>query len=231
MSKTYADFVKFRALSNPCIGGIANFLSAAQPGDAKTTQYQVVHHSGGEWSGGVNSAVSSSSPDDDFAASLQPPPPGQGRVIVIEDIHPSLLELLGSNLDIDPIFFADYILTNFEDIELSPSPPSVALPPSRTVSTNDSFHIHYQQMLDLGHENEQPELPRVFQTSGNVRRSVRRLVALRGRPETPSRQLAIVRGCCAVLKKTFGQSWICMPSDGSTRNEATEISDRTQLSS
>ncbi|KAI3317234.1 hypothetical protein HD806DRAFT_515574 [Xylariaceae sp. AK1471] len=203
MTKTYEDFVKFREQKNPCLQGLSKFLAAAQRMDLNSSKLYVVNCCAGAL--GIDAHHGEQLPHGDLALALLPPPSGQGRVVIIEDLHPSLLESLGSALDIDPIFFADHILTSFEDIEFSPAPPSVALPPSSIISRENWFHIHYQQIVDLGFEDKQAEqTPWVLKTSGNVQRSVRRLIPLRGR------QLGIVRGCCSILKQVFEQSWVCI---------------------
>ncbi|KAJ8129891.1 hypothetical protein O1611_g3734 [Lasiodiplodia mahajangana] len=142
---------------------------------------------------------------DNLDSLLESPLPiGHGRVLIIEDIHPSVVELLGTKLGIDPTFFADYILTKHDGIEKAPAPPSVAVPPSHVASQNDRFSIHFQKLVDLGTEETFRNSPWKFETSTNVSRSVRRLLPISGR------QLGILRGCYSIFVKKLNPGKICL---------------------
>ena len=198
--RTYKDFIGFRQERNPCVGGLLRFL-ANKRFPQSSCHVHTVDFSFDRDMDRIPEVKTVS--HDDFPSALTPTPPGQGRIIVIEDLHPAFLEVLGSTLDIDPLFFADYVLTSLDDVETLPAPPSVALAPSQIVSQEDWFHIHYQQIVELfDTDHSIKEFPWVFKTSSNVPRSVRRLPMLQGR------QLGVVRGCCSILLKRFSQSWI-----------------------
>ncbi|KAJ5211414.1 hypothetical protein N7491_011232 [Penicillium cf. griseofulvum] len=197
----YKSFVKFRQQTNPCIGELLKFLDA--PWSASS------YRSCRSYTASYNVNNTERPPMEfeeidiiDISSVLTAPQPGHIRLIIIEDIHPSIVEILGAELDIDPIFFADYIVTNYGGIETTPAPPSVALAPSQVVLQNNRFHLHSQKVIDLGCAEMFRGCAKKFATSANVPRSVRRLVPLSGR------QLGILRGCSSFFVKSFDQSWI-----------------------
>jgi hypothetical protein len=66
----------------------------------------------------------------------------QGRMIVIEDLSREVIELLGTELDIDPLFFALHLHTVHRTSSRHQTPDEAALP-SRLLSenfTNISYH-------------------------------------------------------------------------------------------
>ncbi|KAJ5170292.1 uncharacterized protein N7500_003075 [Penicillium coprophilum] len=98
---------------------------------------------------------------------------------VVENIHPTDIETLGSYFDIDPFFFCGHIASSYEDIEKTHSPPLLALPPSRLIS-RAFVNIHYQKVLDLGDESVLGPTSYHLALSANVPRRVRRLPVLSG---------------------------------------------------
>ncbi|KAK7751001.1 hypothetical protein SLS62_006986 [Diatrype stigma] len=198
---TYREFVKFRQQNNPCILGLSHFLDKQ---DLRKEACRI-------WSlncvpqdiQGAEPQGFEEVPADNLHLMLEAPlPADHGRILIVEDIHPSVVEILGKALDIDPAFFADHVVTKYAEIEISPAPPSVALTSSRIVSEADRFNIHFQKMVDLGAEENFRNSPWTLQTLTNVPRSVRRLAPVSGR------QIAINRSCCSVLSRTFDQGWI-----------------------
>lgn len=206
MPQTYRDFVAFRGRQNPCLKGLSQFLESAPRRPRNSCKIHIVSYGDGLPRHEEVLALNFSS------TPLQPLPANHGRVVIIEDIHPTVLETLATALDIDPIFFADYLFTAYDDLESSPAPPSSALPPSHSLSDETSFHIHYQQVVSLSVIGTAAnDFPWTLRTVGNVERHVKRLVDL------PGRQLGLLRGCCSVLKKAFDKSWL------GTINEAAMI--------
>jgi len=124
------------------------------------------------------------------------------RLIMVEDISPQLINLVGNALDIDPIFFADYVNTSFENIEIAPPPPSLAILPS-LLSQRGYLHLHYQQVLDLGTAENFEDAAYALKTDSNVTRNIRRLAPLSGK------QLALARATCSLLIKNIGSSSAC----------------------
>ncbi|KAI9155022.1 Zinc transport [Paramyrothecium foliicola] len=115
---------------------------------------------------------------------LKNSPVSTTRLLLIEDISASLINLVGAALNIDPLFFAEHIITNYGAIEKSTPPPSLAILPSSMLGRTH-LHLHYQQV-------------------SNVPRNVRRLVPL------SDNHLALVRGCISLLVKDFGSYKICI---------------------
>jgi hypothetical protein len=65
-----------------------------------------------------------------------------GRVLLVEDIRPYSISLLGETLDVDLVFFADYITTDFQDIKKAPPPPSHALSLSQ-IAERGYLYVYY----------------------------------------------------------------------------------------
>ena len=125
-----------------------------------------------------------------------------GRILLVENIQPHLISLLGEILDVDPIFFAGHVTTDFKDIEKAPPPPSLALFPSQ-IAKKGCLHLHYQQILDLGSAGSFKSSSYNLKSDSNVPRNVRRL------PHLSGRQLALARACCSILVKKIKGLWIC----------------------
>lgn len=199
MPQTYSDFVAFRSQDNPCTARLSAFLEPGLHRPQGSCKIDIVDYQGDNVSHYAKLSASDLTPSH-----LEPPPTGQGRVVMVEDLHPAVLEVLATTLDIDPLFFAEYLFTRYDDIEISPAPPSSALPPSWALSNASSFHIHFQQAVSLSRlDGATKKWPWTLRTVGNVDRSVRRMIDLQ-----PGRQLGLLRGCCSVLKRVFDRSWI-----------------------
>ncbi|RSL75565.1 hypothetical protein CEP51_010757 [Fusarium floridanum] len=141
--------------------------------------------------------------EDDFVEVVSATPAATTRLLFIENINTQLISFLGEILDVDPIFFADHVNTNFEDIENAPPPPSLAMLPS-IISKRGHLHLHYQQVLDLGGADIFANTKYALKTDSNIPRNIRRLAPLSGR------QLALARMCCSLLVKNIGRSCICV---------------------
>ncbi|KAF9765486.1 hypothetical protein IL306_002224, partial [Fusarium sp. DS 682] len=126
-----------------------------------------------------------------------------GRVVIVKNIGPELVETIGAALDIDPLFFAGHITTDFEDIEADPPPPALALLPS-VLAVRGYLHLHYQQVLNLGNTSNFATSSYAFRTSAKAQRNVRRLPGLSGR------QLGLARAGCSLMVKKLGHKWICL---------------------
>ena len=194
--KSYKDYVQLRARLSPCINGLERYLQ--QP---STRSSNVVY---------IDYPARQSSPEiqpiraehDKITNLIDTLPPATTRLILIEDISPQLTSLLGNALEIDPIFFADYVNTTFENIELVPPPPSLAILPS-LLTQRGYLHLHYQQVLDLGEAEIFKSAAYALKTDANITRNIRRLVPLSGK------QLALARATCSLFTKLFRNSSIC----------------------
>lgn len=191
----YIDYIKKRGRANPCVQSLAQHVK--RPTQSASTVVLLEY----------------------FAESNVPPCPvklteaelltnfkevnmslATGRVLLIENIDSALIEVLGQHLDVDPVFFASYITTDFQGVEKAPPNPSLAFYPSQ-IAQRGHLHIHYQQVVDLDKSNGFKDSTYLLQTDANVPRNTRRL------PELSGRQLALTRGCCSVLLTRLGPIW------------------------
>ncbi|KAI1029506.1 hypothetical protein LB504_010789 [Fusarium proliferatum] len=143
-------------------------------------------------------------PENELFQLVKTAPPGSTRFVFVESISPGIIILLGEKLDIDPLFFADYIHVGFENPEESSPPPSLATLPS-VIATRDHIHLHCQKVIALeGTDKELKHVPYALKTESNVPRNVRRLVTL------PGGRLALSQTCCSFIIRTFGDIRICL---------------------
>lgn len=195
MGCSYADFVRRQSIQNPCLGGLGMHMKQAPKVDStiRLIEYD------------FDGTVPSSSAQLDqrelprlFEGAEQMR--AIGRVLLIENLRPDVISCLGEHLDLDPMFFADHITTDFQGIEKAPPPPALAFCPSQIVQRSH-VHIHFQQVIDLGNTGYHKNSEYALHTAHNVPRNIRRLPSLSGR------QLALSRACCSILVKRHGRTW------------------------
>ncbi|KAK0749760.1 hypothetical protein B0T18DRAFT_437194 [Schizothecium vesticola] len=194
--RSYRDLVRSQCQINPCVTGLAEHLGRG-PGAASTIvslDYPQSRHP---------APIPLTITEADLAKLIHTTSTIHGRILLVENIQPHLISLLGENLDVDPVFFAGHITTDFKDIEKAPPPPSLALFPSQ-IAERGYLHLHYQQVLDLGSANQFRSSSYSLKSDSNVPRNVRRL------PHLSGRQLALARACCSILVKKLKGSWICL---------------------
>ncbi|KAI0132049.1 hypothetical protein BJ170DRAFT_229075 [Xylariales sp. AK1849] len=203
--KTYIDFVKWRAQWNPCLQPQADRLMLK---DVTLPKAQVpVIYSIDLGNNSNNELQPSRMRLDDLLVDLRDFTQRADasvtlrRVILVENIDKVTIQALGSFLDIDPVFFAHYLLTDLGAIEHQPTPPSLAMLPS-AITEKTSVHLHYQQLLSLGNVDMGDPKTYKFEKLCNVKRQVRCPPALSGI------QPAIMRGCCSAILKQFGHNWV-----------------------
>ncbi|KXX83342.1 Zinc transport protein ZntB [Madurella mycetomatis] len=195
-NQSYRDFAKSRSQTNPCLTGLVEHLGRGA--ENTSTIVTLDYPQDGQLTPNPFLVT-----EVDLAELLAATSAIYGRVLLVENIRPSLVSLLGEILGLDPIFFAGHITTNFDDIEKAPPPPSLALFPSQ-IAERGYLHLHFQQVLDLGTSDALKYSTYALKTDSNIPRNVRRLPCLSGR------QLALARACCSVVVKNIKGSWICL---------------------
>ena len=110
-----------------------------------------------------------------------------GRILIVEDPSNHVLEILGSLLIIDPLFFASHI--DAFQIDMSTTRPSTVTLPSTTRSQN-FINLHHHRLVEF--ENLEPS--QVLHRNMNIPRKVKILPRLKGV------NIGLVRHCCSILK-------------------------------
>ncbi|CVK99025.1 uncharacterized protein FPRN_03884 [Fusarium proliferatum] len=196
ITPSYRSFVEYRARANPCISRLSNYLKIECVGQSKVTYLDY-----------SNQSLEPRRIDvceDKIAQLLKISASVLTRFIFVENVSPGVMMLLGEKLDIDPLFFADYIHAAFANPESKSPPPSTATLPS-SIATRDHIHLHCQKVIALqGTDDELKKAPYDLKTTSNVPRHVRRLVTL------PGRRLALVQTCCSFLVRKIGDVQICL---------------------
>ena len=122
----------------------------------------------------------------------------RGRILIIEDLSKDIIQMLGSNLNIDPFFFASHI--NAPHSEIVTTRPYTATLPSAAKSQN-FLTLHYHRALEFKHK--EPLLQDM-----NVPRKVKAL------PPVKNVNIGLARHCCSIMR-TVGKDglwlgkWIC----------------------
>jgi hypothetical protein len=83
-----------------------------------------------------------------------------GRILVIEDLDKDIIEIIGSSLEVDPLFFASHLHASRAEVTaMNPFPPS-------KVMGHDFIHAHYHRALTFGKSG----VPRKLMLDAAVRR-------------------------------------------------------------
>ena len=192
--RDYKQFIEYCGLANPSIRPLSQYLSHSTQKPSLVLQVKFTDQEPVLSNHVILSEAS-------LTHSLHLSGCESGSVLIIEDIAPSLLLYLGEQLDIDPIFFANHIITEHKDLENNPSPPSLALFPSQ-LSQRGHLHIHYQQVVDFGTAPAFTNSTYALKSDSNVSRNIRRLPSLSGR------HLGLARGCFSICVVPVRRSWI-----------------------
>ncbi|KAI8711912.1 hypothetical protein NCS52_01456100 [Fusarium sp. LHS14.1] len=129
--------------------------------------------------------------------SIEPP---TTRVLFVENATATMVNTLGSSLNLDPLFFADHFHTPSQDAYETPLQPlHSALPPR--IATSSQAHIHYYHPVAFKTTDHYVEVPHTLKTRSNRPRNVRRM---------EGRDIAVAHGCCSFIVKAVGTSRICL---------------------
>ncbi|KAF5579366.1 zinc transport [Fusarium pseudocircinatum] len=175
----YLDYVRRRTRTNPCVGPLAECL--VEPRRQKSKTYLMESSS----SSNLRHKFMEIS-EDNISQVIRKDIFISSRILLVEDIGPDLICLLGEALQIDPLFFANHVTTDFQDIEKAPLPPSLAMLPYLGSSANPK-DIAYASKSDA-----------------NIPRNIRRLPVLSGKT------LGLSRCCCSIFVKEVNDVQLCL---------------------
>lgn len=120
----------------------------------------------------------------------------QGHILFVEDLTKELVEILGSQLDIDPFFFASHIHGPTATAQTS-KPASVILP---SEIANQSFlSLQYHRVLEFGKETA---ALRRLSSNGNIQRKVMLL------PIMQDTRIGLVQQSCSVFLTSTRNGWL-----------------------
>lgn len=197
MTTSYQKYVVDQSRRNPCLHNLCQFLAE----DKDRNECRIVSLDFGPIDGGVQESELSSVELAETLSSQMKSNQGR-RLLVVEDLTKDVVELLGSYLDIDPLFFASHIYR--PHVEMSSCRPSTATLPSKTKIQN-FLSLHYQHAIEF---ESQPLAPRKLFCDGNVARKV---VIL---PPTKNMHIGLVQHGCSIWKgATKKNSWLGMISN------------------
>lgn len=146
---------------SPCLANLHDFLS--QPGTqrrhSRIVSLDFVAHNKSPTCRWIQSA---DLPSEIQTPGSSPAPgtafPRLGRILVLEDISPEEIEVLGSALDLDPWFFASYIRQAWHNMRAQT--PQACMLPSREVSL-EFMPLYYHRTVETrGLEQDMAQLVR-----------------------------------------------------------------------
>lgn len=193
MGCSFADSITRRSIQNPCLVALVEHMKHAPKGDSTI---QLLEYA----ADGTLLPRLDQFDQRGLPRLFESPQQAIGRILLIENLRPDVISCLGEHLDVDPLFFADYITTDFQGIDKAPPPPSLAFCPSQIIERGH-IHIHYQQVIDLESPGYHRNPEYGLHTEHNVPRNIRQLPSLSGR------QLALSRACCSILVKRLDNTW------------------------
>ena len=170
--KSYKSYVQARTQWNPCLKNLSNFLHDDSAGQ------HLCHITSLDFSSSSSGVPSRRKLDLDSLALLLRGTDKEnneicGRVLIVEDLSNHVLEILGSLLNIEPLFFASHIDT-FQ-IDISTTRPSTVTLPSTTRCQN-FLNLHYHRVVEF----ENLDCSRILHRDMNVPRKVKILPRLKG---------------------------------------------------
>jgi hypothetical protein len=119
-----------------------------------------------------------------------------GRILIVEDLTAAIIELLGSSLEIDPLFFASHL--HAARSEKTAQQPDVRLFPSTTKSLKFLCASHHRPLTFVG-----KNIPRRVVCDANVRRKASCFSAFKGIGVGISQHLF-----SAFMSRKEGRAWV-----------------------
>lgn len=205
---SYRDYVDVLCSRNPCLLNLLSFLNAPQTSSKKCQITALDFHKGKPYPSTRHLPQNI----DLLPRELQGKSKGegkeedecrdrslQGRILVIEDLTADVIELLGSSLDIDPLFFALHLHTTSRNDMLSQTPDEATLP-SRLVSQDYMNTTYHRPLMCEKMPSARERLVRDMSVK-------RKLVFIR------STTIGLAQHCVSVIKVNKSSSfWIGMCS-------------------
>ena len=193
----YSEYVKALCPRNPCLLNLYNFLSyprARQHGSRAAAL---------DFRAGLEHPVTRSITDIDLlpaelhnkasTISEEGKYALQGRILIIEDLTKDVVELLGSTLEIDPLFFAMHLHTNHRTGMRQQTPDEATLP-SRLINQN---YMNFSYHRSITCESVEPFGGRLLRDTSIDRK----LVFLR------STTIGLAQHCASVIKIQLNNSF------------------------
>lgn len=193
---TYQSYIAAKTRRNPCLQNLFKFL-ADDSGSRRNCRIaclefssvsQVSNSSNFDLNGLANLLHNQTKKNDNL----------RRRILIIEDLSKDIIQLLGSNLNIDPFFFASHI--DVFQSEIMITRPYMAILPSAVKSQN-FLTLHYHHVLEFERRFKEPLLRDM-----NVPRKVKAL------PSIKNVNIGLARQCCSIMK-TVGEDglWLGEP--------------------
>lgn len=192
--RSYLDYVDAQRTRHPSLEGLVNFLRNEKnvpewPSRALCLQYAGAGPPTQVGDGNI----------DTILAKIQSDKAVKGRVLIVENPSRAVFSKLGSELDIDPFFFANYIGTG--DFNLTGARPVEAARSQSKVITQPAFIFNHHHIYTIEPATKSQKAMR----KSHVPRNFRVL------PNMGSTQLGLMRSCCAVLRirRDPPEPWLC----------------------
>lgn len=191
---SYLDYVKTQAMYNPCLFNLENFLSNHTNSQGRCCVRTLDFREGikgvsSQTLVALNDLPSKLQSDDDRHNPLQ------GRIFIIEDLTKELIELLGSKLDVEPLFFAMHLHVD-QRRGLEHHVPSEATLPTRLLDQNYINMSYHRSVATNSPHNQKARYLR--DTAIN-----RKLVLI------PHSNLGLVQHCASIIRtKQKRRFWI-----------------------
>ena len=206
MKRTYRSYVDAQYARNPCLVYLRDFLHRLQPhrGRCRIIDFGAMESDQDcRWMEADELAeiLRRDSPtslnrfpqDNDDGSLLDKQ---SNRLLIVENITPEILELLGSSLEIDPTFFASHVDT--PKISFDAQTPEVVLLPSQRKS-RQYVNIHYHQAFMF--DRSRDSLPKTVLLDCNIDRKL-------GFPfSNKTRFIGLARRVVSILQLSPGSKW------------------------
>ncbi|CAI6336384.1 unnamed protein product [Periconia digitata] len=150
---TYRDYVETLCLRNPCLLNLQSFLSSS------STYQRICQFTALDFREGIARPIARRIPDIDLVPQelngirgansgekSEHRHPLRGRILIIEDLTPEVIELVGTSLDIDPLMFALHLHTTQRNDARSQTPDDATLP-SRLVTQNYMTTTYHRPLI------------------------------------------------------------------------------------